>query len=823
MTESKGTKVKKQKKGLGLRSIRSKLIILGVVAVVAASILGVTGIYLINSSNSNNKVLEDINNINILQNENNTLDVSFLYTLDNSENNTIVKNLEKMLEASKDALEYSGSAFEDELQALSSDIQKNLDNMKELVELYGSRGFAETDGMYKDFMNQDESISGVFSQMNGEGEWLDGSWTSFDSISSQVVNIDGVNYVKYTCSRQLTDGVKRDYVVLRIGGNGMLYSGKLFINNITFDDSVTVDLSKVATADLAKSYGEGYEELAMTDFNGGKAVSFQGKYPGGTAWVESSVEVPISDYDVQNYTKVSFDIYFEQVATENAEMAIALSQKYDFNQNLETLNNMFIAYSKVVAEGGDASAQKTAIGEKIAEMKAAATAYTADKDLANTAITEISVKSAAFDKIGPMDESIIKLKEDNNTLNENMTENISEIREAIEEDAAASRTAMLMLIIVVFVASICVIVLLMIFVITSIQKSIRGFDKTLQTISDGHITTKAVTGRGDEFDVFGYSLNKMTDKLTDTLQTVSMVVGDLKNSSGELEQMAQLTSDTSSQMEYAVAGISDGANDQAQDVETSTSKISDLGELMEQMVSDVNELDDTSVNMKAASDEAGQILDALSVSNAKMTEGIGKIAEQINTTNNSVQEIEKAVSLISSIASQTNLLSLNASIEAARAGEAGRGFAVVASEIQNLAEQSNQSADTIYKVITNLTSEFRQTMEVMEHVEMATKEQNEKLAKTQRQFEIVGEGIASSRNKTSIIKDAIDKCNEVRIEVNELMLNLSAISEENAASSTQASESMQTLNSTINELIKASEKLNQISVKLEEDMSFFVL
>ena len=104
-----------------------------------------------------------------------------------------------------------------------------------------------------------------------------------------------------------------------------------------------------------------------------------------------------------------------------------------------------------------------------------------------------------------------------------------------------------------------------------------------------------------------------------------------------------------------------------------------------------------------------------------------------------------------------------------------------------------------------------------------TAEQNQKLAETQHQFEIVGEGIASSRTKTSTIKESIERCNEVRMEVNMLMMNLSAISEENAASTTETAESMQILNHTMSELLGASEKLSEISARLEEDMRFFVL
>ena len=216
-------------------------------------------------------------------------------------------------------------------------------------------------------------------------------------------------------------------------------------------------------------------------------------------------------------------------------------------------------------------------------------------------------------------------------------------------------------------------------------------------------------------------------------------------------------------------------------------------------------------------------LPRLSVSNQKTTDGINKISDLIHTTNNSVQEIKEAVSLISSIASQTNLLSLNASIEAARAGDAGKGFAVVASEIQQLADQSDKSADTIYQVITNLTDNFQNTMSVMDEVVQATLEQNEKLNETQTQFDIVRGGIDQSRDKTSVIKSSIEECNKVIINVNQLMINLSAISEENAASTTETADSMQVLNHTINNLLTESQKLLAASSDLEKDMQSFIL
>lgn len=103
------------------------------------------------------------------------------------------------------------------------------------------------------------------------------------------------------------------------------------------------------------------------------------------------------------------------------------------------------------------------------------------------------------------------------------------------------------------------------------------------------------------------------------------------------------------------------------------------------------------------------------------------------------------------------------------------------------------------------------------------REQNRKLTDTQRQFEIVNAGIIQSRDKTAVIKSAIGECNQVRNTVSEIMLNLSAISEENAASATETATAMQQLNGTITELLRESEKLMMISAQLEQDMMFFKL
>ena len=245
--------------------------------------------------------------------------------------------------------------------------------------------------------------------------------------------------------------------------------------------------------------------------------------------------------------------------------------------------------------------------------------------------------------------------------------------------------------------------------------------------------------------------------------------------------------------------------------------------MIEEIVTSVDGLGDTSTKMKNASDESTKIIRQLSDSNDRTTEAIAKISRQIHTTNDSVQMIREAVELITSIASQTSLLSLNASIEAARAGEHGKGFAVVASEIQKLAEQSNESAEKIKQIIEELLRDSEATVEIMGEVEVIIEEQQKKLEETKEQFVHVTRGVDNSREEMEMIQSRTEVCDTSREKVIDVIANLSAISQENAASTQETTASMSELNETIRILAEAAGNLRKLSDDLDEEMKFFKL
>ena len=295
----------------------------------------------------------------------------------------------------------------------------------------------------------------------------------------------------------------------------------------------------------------------------------------------------------------------------------------------------------------------------------------------------------------------------------------------------------------------------------------------------------------------------------------------LYKSGDEMAATASQSSKATEEISSAVEDISKGAVSQAEEIQNASSYIANMGKLIEDIVEKVSNLTQAANVMGNAGDTSMNTMVELSESNDHTTEAVNKIADQIELTNESVGKIGEAAAFITNIADQTSLLALNASIESARAGEAGKGFAVVASEIQKLASQSDEAAGVIKQIIENLTQESEKTVEEMNSTKLLINEQVVKLNATRDSFVDVSDGINVSRQETAAIEVNVGSCDDARQQVNDVIANLSAISEQNAASAEETTASMQELTATISMLSTTANDLMKISEKLNSEMKFF--
>lgn len=357
-----------------------------------------------------------------------------------------------------------------------------------------------------------------------------------------------------------------------------------------------------------------------------------------------------------------------------------------------------------------------------------------------------------------------------------------------------------------------------------IVKDIFLAKTSLDELATGNLKAEVDTAlleRGDEIGDMGRAVDNLTQKLR-------AIVGDLKQSSDvlhssgdELSTMAGQSSQVADEISRAVEEISKGAVSQAEEIESASHEISTMGQVIENIVDNVGSLADMSLQMSEAGRLSDKTMAELSDSNDKTTEAIAHIGKQIQLTGEAIKKISDSASLITDIADETSLLALNASIESARAGEAGKGFAVVASEIQKLSIQSAEAVSEIQRIIDTLETESEKTMVVMEEAEQLIQEQQAKLDATKSSFMDVSKGIDVSKSGTDEIRSNANSCDTARVQVVDVIANLSAISEQNAASTQETTASMQELNATINLLADAAANLKGLSESLNNEMSFF--
>lgn len=329
--------------------------------------------------------------------------------------------------------------------------------------------------------------------------------------------------------------------------------------------------------------------------------------------------------------------------------------------------------------------------------------------------------------------------------------------------------------------------------------------------------------RKDEVGVMEQAVGVLKEELVDMVGKINAQSDQLNEAALTMNRSSQETLTAVEQVEKAIVEIADGATSQAQETQTATENVILMGNMIEETNDEVEKLRENAQTMLEAGNSAFEILKQLSQVNQKTKDAIEEITRQTNVTNESAQKIKEAAVIITDIAEETNLLSLNASIEAARAGEQGRGFAVVASQIQKLAEMSNESAQQITQIINLLLQESQKSVQTMEDVKDVVRQQDDNVALTAKAFEHVKEGIDQSISGVNTITGKTKQLDEARVNVVDVVQNLTAIAQENAASTEETSASASEIGAIIGSIADNAKHLNSISDQLSESISVFKL
>lgn len=393
-------------------------------------------------------------------------------------------------------------------------------------------------------------------------------------------------------------------------------------------------------------------------------------------------------------------------------------------------------------------------------------------------------------------------------------------QENVEKEISTVTNILLITVVVLMVACGIVAILVASNIVNSLKKSID----MVEEVSKGNLTVsmddKMLTRKDEVGDVARY-ITKLKDELVKIMSGIKSQSSVLYNASSDLSGTSGNAANSVGQVEQAIHEIADGATSQADETQRATENVILMGNMVEETKAEVEELYQNASKMQNSSNEATQTLSELNGINQRAKTAIDVIYEQTNTTNESAMKIREATNLITAIAEETNLLSLNASIEAARAGEQGRGFAVVAAQIQKLAEQSNESARQIEQIITLLIQDSNKAVETMDEVREIMQRQSENVDKTEQIFSLVKEGIDHSIDSVNTIADKTRSLDEARVTVVDVVQNLTAIAEENAAGTEETSASTAEFSNMMGDIQDTSGELQNIANSLENNLSVF--
>ncbi|SFB21758.1 methyl-accepting chemotaxis protein [Lentibacillus halodurans] len=303
---------------------------------------------------------------------------------------------------------------------------------------------------------------------------------------------------------------------------------------------------------------------------------------------------------------------------------------------------------------------------------------------------------------------------------------------------------------------------------------------------------------------------------------VEDIVGRLSTTSDQISTVSKTLSDNAKQSYEASGKLAASMKEASGSTEQQLEIVQDHMNVITQIDEGIKSINQTAQEVSANSDASAkearhgsELIENLLMQIKGINEDVDDSYAKVKELHQRSQAIEGIVEVISDIADQTNLLSLNASIESARAGEYGKGFAVVADEVKKLAEQSLESSKNISEIIQQILVVTNESVESMENVKSSTTEGLEVAQKSNKVFHHISETSGDVASQVQGVSSLTEDLTSYSERVNAAMQQVTQSARESVSGTRDGIHSTDKQYELTETTLEVSNKLNNLTSELE--------
>lgn len=357
-------------------------------------------------------------------------------------------------------------------------------------------------------------------------------------------------------------------------------------------------------------------------------------------------------------------------------------------------------------------------------------------------------------------------------------------------------------------------------IIQVIEKVKAQLTRVAQGDLTGNLEGK-IAQRNDELGAMVRNTNIAMDAFRNSMLSVKNTTDAVESGSSDMKDKTENAVNANEQVATAIGNVAAEVSQQASAVDQMIENVASLADAgkavstaVEEALQYMKQLDGNSADMKAK-------MESMSEESAHMDVNVQEISEKIDVTSKGIQEMETILGSIEEIASETNLLALNASIEAARAGDAGRGFAVVADSIKGLSENTSNELENIRKIISTLVENFNECEKCIELVVKSNQSSTESTKDVIESFRIINNDVISTNEKLTVVHETDEKMMKDIMEIDSQVKVIGQGAESNAAATQEITASSEELTALLTNISSTCNSMTGYVDNLVKDMNQF--